>query len=85
MGFLLSTMNPDPPEQFISEPITPVPGTFDPQAIAMGEPGLPARFVWRGEEYRVDEVLTVWKTSGPEADRRGLPPPALVGAAPRPG
>ncbi len=54
------------PEQFISEPITPVPGTFDPRGIAQGEPGLPTRFTWRGEEYTVDEVLTVWKTSTPE-------------------
>ncbi len=60
-------MSAFPPEQFISEPITPVPGAFDPRGIAQGEPGMPARFVWRGEEYRVDEVLAVWKTSGPEA------------------
>lgn len=54
-----------PPERFVSEPITPVAGTFDPRSIAQGEPGLPTKFVWRGEAYRVDEVLTVWKTSGP--------------------
>ncbi|GAB4186068.1 MAG: hypothetical protein Kow00105_00520 [Phycisphaeraceae bacterium] len=57
---------PEPREQFISEPITPVPGTFDPQGIAQGEPGLPARFIWRNDEYRVAEVLSVWKTSTPE-------------------
>lgn len=59
-------MPPDPPEQFISEPITPTPGTFDTRTIAQGEPGLPHRFTWRGHEYTVDEVLTVWKTSSPD-------------------
>ena len=54
------------PEQFISEPIVPVAGTFDTRSIALGEPGLPQRFAWRGSEYAVAEVLAVWKTSGPD-------------------
>ncbi len=53
-------------EQFISEPVAPVPGTSDVQAMGRGEPGLPARFVWRDREYRVAAVLKVWKTSSPE-------------------
>ena len=40
------------PEQFVSEPIAPVPGTFD------------SRTMGTGDEYVVNEVLAVWKTSG---------------------
>jgi len=32
--------------------------------MARGEPGLPGRFAWRGEEYVVAEVLAKWKESG---------------------
>lgn len=53
-------------EQFISEPIKPQPGTFDAQEMARGEPGLPARFTWRGDEHRVAEVYEKWVTSSPE-------------------
>ena len=52
-------------EEFISEAITPVPGTFDPAGMTRGEPGLPQRFVWRGEEYAVAAVLQAWKEDGP--------------------
>jgi len=58
---------PSPAEQFISEPITPAAGTFDTHGIARGEPGLPTRFTWRGDEYTICEVLEIWKTSAPEA------------------
>lgn len=54
------------PEQFVSEPITPVPGTFDSRTMGQGEPGLPQRFTWRDDEYVVNEVLAVWKTSCPD-------------------
>ena len=54
------------PEQFISEPIEPVVGTVQAAAMTRGEPGLPGAFVWRGEEYRVSEVLEKWK----QADAR---------------
>ncbi len=53
-------------DQFISEPLTPTPGTFDAAAMARGEPGLPRRFTWRGVEHGVVEVLEQWKTSSPE-------------------
>jgi phosphoribosylglycinamide formyltransferase-1 len=33
--------------------------------MSAGEPGLPARFLWRGQEYRVAAVLEKWKTTGP--------------------
>lgn len=52
-------------EQFVSEPIQPVEGTFDPAAMPRGEPGLPHRFVWRDEEYTVAAVLEAWKEDGP--------------------
>ena len=52
-------------EEFISEPIKPVAGTFDTAGMTRGEPGLPGRFVWRQQEYAVAEVLQAWKESGP--------------------
>ena len=52
-------------EEFISEPIKPVAGTFDTAGMTRAEPGLPGRFVWRGKEYAVVDVIEVWKESGP--------------------
>lgn len=52
-------------EQFVSEPIRPVEGSFDAAGMVRGEPGLPRRFVWRDTEYTVAEVLEVWKEDGP--------------------
>jgi hypothetical protein len=55
----------EPHAQFAGDELTPVSGTSDSAAMARGEPGLPARFTWRGREYRVAAVLSKWKTSGP--------------------
>lgn len=52
-------------EQFVSESVKPVEGTFASAAMARGEPGLPQRFTWRDTEYTVAEVLEVWKEDGP--------------------
>jgi phosphoribosylglycinamide formyltransferase-1 len=52
-------------EEFISEPIKPVAGTFDTTAMTRGEPGLPGRFIWRDKEYEIADVLEVWKELGP--------------------
>jgi phosphoribosylglycinamide formyltransferase-1 len=52
-------------EQFVSEPIQPVAGTGRASSAAIGEPGLPGRFVWRDRTYRVVGVLKKWKRSGP--------------------
>jgi len=52
-------------EQFVSEPIRPIQGTFDPAAMTKSEPGLPHRFIWRDKEYTVAHVLEVWKEDGP--------------------
>lgn len=52
-------------EEFVSEAIEPVAGTFDTAGMVRGEPGLPQRFMWRGTEYSVAAVLQVWKEDGP--------------------
>lgn len=52
-------------DEFVSEPIKPVAGTFDTADMVRGEPGLPGRFVWRDKEYTVSEVLERWKELGP--------------------
>jgi len=57
-------INPD--EAFVCEPITPVAGTFDPGAMARGEPGLPQAFRWRKEQYVVARVLESWRSVGVE-------------------
>ena len=53
-------------EEFISEPIKPVAGTFDTAAMTRGEPGLPGRFIWRDKEYAVADVLETWQQLGPD-------------------
>lgn len=62
----MTDMQPGHDEEFISEPIEPHPGTFDTHAMGRGEPGLPAVFTWRSIEYRVDRLLSTWKTSTPD-------------------
>ena len=52
-------------DEFVSERIVPVAGTFDAAPMTRGEPGLPGRFVWREQEYAVAEVLEAWKETGP--------------------
>lgn len=58
-------------EQFISEPIRPLPGGFDTAAMAAGLPGLPRGFLWRGREHVVAARLEAWKQSAPEGGRAG--------------
>lgn len=55
----------DMAEEFVSEAIRPVAGTFDPAPMTRGEPGLPRRFVWRDKEYTLAAVLEAWKEDGP--------------------
>lgn len=54
------------PEEFVSEAIVPVAGSFDASAMSRGEPGLPAQFTWRGKTYAVARLLSTWKSSTPE-------------------
>ena len=62
-------------DEFVSEPIKPLADGFDTTAMARGEPGLPLRFVWRGEEHAVAEVLETWRELG--APREGGEPSYL--------
>ena len=55
-------------EDFVSEPLTPDPGSFDTAAMARGEPGLPAGFTWRERHYVVAEMLQSWKTCGRDGE-----------------
>ena len=52
-------------DEFVSEAIEPVEGTFDAAGMTRGEPGLPRRFVWQDTEYQVADVLEKWKEAGP--------------------
>lgn len=52
------------PEQFISEAIEPVVETYDTSRMAIGEPGLPREFVWRGRRIIVTAVLRTWRETG---------------------
>ncbi|HEY7120118.1 MAG TPA: DUF6504 family protein [Tepidisphaeraceae bacterium] len=54
-------------EEFVSEAIEPVAGSFDASAMARGEAGVPRAFAWRGTSYVVAQVLGAWKSSS--ADR----------------
>lgn len=52
------------PDEFIGDPLTPDTATFDTARMAAGEPGLPARFLWRGEPVAVRTVLHSWRETG---------------------
>ena len=51
-------------DEFVSEPIKPVEGTFDMAGMSRGQPGLPGQFIWRNKEYTIADVLEKWKESG---------------------
>ena len=50
--------------QLISEPLQPVTDEVSAHHATSGEPLLPSKFIWRGSEYAVGEVLEKWKQSG---------------------
>ncbi len=52
------------PERFVDEPISPVVATFDPARMAIGEPGLPGEFLWRGRSFTVAALMRTWKETG---------------------
>ncbi|MHC4561159.1 MAG: DUF6504 family protein [Planctomycetota bacterium] len=58
-------MNEAGNEEFVGEALEPLEGSFTTAGVAPGEPLLPARFRWRGEEYRLAEVVRKWKSSSP--------------------
>jgi hypothetical protein len=51
-------------ERFISEPIQPLTETADTLRMAIGEPGLPQKLVWRGRTIFVKAVLRSWREAG---------------------
>ena len=51
-------------EQFISEAIKPLTETADTMRMAIGEPGVPKKFVWRGRTVTVTAVLHSWWETG---------------------
>ncbi|MCZ6836632.1 MAG: DUF6504 family protein [Planctomycetota bacterium] len=44
-------------EEFISEPITPEPGSFDTTLMAIGLASLPGAFTWRDQRFEIVECL----------------------------
>jgi hypothetical protein len=52
------------PERFISEPINPLTETADTSRMAIGEPGLPRKFFWRGRTISVTAVIRSWRKTG---------------------
>jgi hypothetical protein len=52
------------PERFVSEVIRPVGPAWDTPRMAIGEPGLPGEFVWRGKTLKIDAVLRSWRETG---------------------
>ncbi len=58
-------------ERLISEAIKPLTETADTMRMAIGEPGLSRKFVWRGRTVTVTAVLHSWRETG--KCRRGSP------------
>ena len=52
------------PERFVDEAIMPVAATYDTSRMAVGEPGLPREFLWRGQTIEVVAVLRTWRGTG---------------------
>jgi hypothetical protein len=55
--------------ELVSEAIT---GAFDAVAMGRGEPGLPQAFTWRGQSYRIAQVLDKRKESSREGGTGNL-------------
>ena len=51
-------------ERFVSEAIRPVVATSDTSHMAVGGPGLPREFVWRGRTIKIAAVLRTWRETG---------------------
>ncbi|MBV8281267.1 MAG: GNAT family N-acetyltransferase [Candidatus Eremiobacteraeota bacterium] len=49
---------------FVSERITPAPGSADIGTLSHGEPGLPRAFSWRGHRYEVSRQLSSSRDMG---------------------
>lgn len=51
-------------ETFIGEAIQPEDMSFSLSPMAMGKPGLPGKFSWKGRSFSVIAVLEEWKEAG---------------------
>ena len=51
-------------ETFIGEAIEPEDMSFSVSSMAMGKPGLPQAFSWKGGSFSILEVLEEWKEAG---------------------
>ena len=51
-------------ERFVSGVIRPVGAAWDTSRMAVGEPGLPRQFVWRGQAIEIASVLRTWRETG---------------------
>ena len=51
-------------ETFIGDAIIPEDMSFSLSSMAMGKPGLPRKFLWKGRIFFVIEVLEEWKECG---------------------
>jgi RimJ/RimL family protein N-acetyltransferase len=49
---------------FVSERITPEPGSSDVGAMSRGEPGVPKAFVWRGERFETGRLVSTRRDMG---------------------
>lgn len=52
------------PERLISEVIKPLTETSNTLRMAIGEPGLPRKFEWRGRTVTIAAVLRTWRETG---------------------
>jgi hypothetical protein len=48
--------------RFVSEPIEPKSGTFDPVTISQGEPSLPTEFNWHDSVLEVGTLVRAWRS-----------------------
>jgi hypothetical protein len=62
-------MPPNSRETFISEPITPEAGAFDPGLMRTGLASMPRAFTWRGRRYAIVECLSHTKVASREGGR----------------
>jgi len=53
------------PHQLISEAIKPVAHAMDTGPMGQGEPGIPVRFTWRGQQHTIARIIRRWKETGP--------------------
>ncbi len=57
--------------EFLSDPLTALPGAFDTADMGRGLPGLPSGFRWRGTDYPIARRLETWKHTSAEGGRAG--------------